>query len=54
MLLKGDIANVSFGEYKNKIDILSGGFLFQTFSYAGKNWVMRTPGVYYYLNLQER
>ena len=34
-----DIHNINFLPYKNKIDIVTGGFPCQAFSYAGKNWV---------------
>lgn len=35
-ILEGDIRNFDFSEYKNNIDIVTGGFPCQAFSYAGK------------------
>lgn len=51
-VLEGDIKNFDFSEFKNKVDIVTGGFPCQAFSYAGKKLGLEDARGTLFMNLQ--
>lgn len=50
-VLEGDVRNLDFQEYKNKIDVVTGGFPCQAFSYAGKKLGLQDARGTLFMNL---